>query len=738
MLNKETDTSLSPEETERVQRLFSQYHQIAELLHTSLDQEQAEAALTVVNDLSKAAQIAFVKSLAKENETDAADILASINAISQVKEVRKEARRGLLRLESSKILPQWKPPVTETPAAQVSISKPPRFWKGFASQTREEGEMQILLCWEQGFEYNEILLFAFVLNYWSDGIKDFFTETGSRRTINGRINELRASLSHSTLVDCTLAEGKRLIEEALSINEWRNVEPHKDYRDHLPTLNTLIFQATDLGMDRGDSFITPDLETQEVLVNFLGAWTFGDFGLAYDLLTEDCEIRDNLSRDEWVKQHRQWHQEAEPARMELGFVHELPTRQSTLWVPPSLSKSLAPQKKEVEVGWSVELTETPLSGTLKEMPFATAINKETGRSWFWTSYTLVRVNNAWRIQKGADEGLALQGATPDDLQKRIAEYKEAIDQLIQQQRQNPNVETFLEEASWRLSQLLHFYDTLIIQFPLDYEICRQAYESAILTGRPERVIVYLERMTQRFSEDRGNNLRQLGSTLAELADQDAERDLIVRSKQLLKRAEETLREAISTDEEALSRTLLGELFISQDRFAEAEAELLAAKVLPHTEKVEVATEAALGHTMMMSERMAEAITHYQRVRELDPQYPDVWLNLGFAHRQLGQMDEAEQNYLRAIEVNPNDYRPYSELTIVYAGREELGKAVDLLKRGLQTMPDSAILHALIASALHEQGHQLEAQRHLAMAESIDPELRVVQLVKEEINGSRQK
>jgi Flp pilus assembly protein TadD len=141
---------------------------------------------------------------------------------------------------------------------------------------------------------------------------------------------------------------------------------------------------------------------------------------------------------------------------------------------------------------------------------------------------------------------------------------------------------------------------------------------------------------------------------------------------------------------------------------------------------------------MMGERIAEAIVHYQRVRELDPHYPDVWLNLGFAHRQLGQMDEAEQNYLRSIQVNPDDYRPYSELTMVYAGREELDKAVDLLKRGLQTMPDSAILHALIASALHEQGHQPEAQRHLAMAESIDPELKVVQLVKEEIHGSRQK
>ena len=97
MSNKDADILLSPEETERVLRLFSQYHQIAELLHTSLDEEQVKAALAAVYDLTKVAQIAFVKSLAKENEPDAADILASMNALSQDKEVRTEARRGLLR-----------------------------------------------------------------------------------------------------------------------------------------------------------------------------------------------------------------------------------------------------------------------------------------------------------------------------------------------------------------------------------------------------------------------------------------------------------------------------------------------------------------------------------------------------------------------------------------------------------------------------------------------------------------
>lgn len=734
MSNKEAETLLSPEETERVQHLFAQYHQIAELLRTSLDQEQSEAALTVIVALTAAAQIAFIKSLAKENEQDAADLLTGINIFSQLKEVRKEARRGLLRLESNKIRPQWQPPVKQTPAIQVNISNPPRFWQGFVTETREEGGVQLLLCWEQGFEYGEVQLFSFMLDYWNDGVKEFFSEIGNKRHINEHVSQLRTSLPHGALVDCTLAEGKRLIEEALTVNAWRNVQPHQNYRNQLPTLNTLIFHATDLGKDRGHTFITPELEPQEVIVNFLGAWTFGDSGLAYDLLTEDCEIRANHSRDEWIKQHRAWHQEAQPLRMELGFVHDIPPRQSSLWLPTSVSKSIIPQKKEIEVGWSIELTDTPLSGTLQEMPFATAINKETGRSWFWTSYSLIHVNNGWRIQKIADEDLALQAATTDDLQKRIKEQEEALEQLVQQQKQNPNMQTFLEEASWRLTQSLHFSDTLITQLPLDYAICKQAYASAVLTGNPERIMIYLERMTQRFAEDRSDNLRRLGSTLAGLADRDAERDMVARANQVLKHAEEVLREAISIDEDALSHMLLGELLISEGRNAEAEKEMLTAKERPHTAEIAAAIESGLGNIAMHNKRMADAIPHYQRVTELDPHYPNVWFSLGFAHRLLGQIDEAERIYLHGIEVDATDPHLYSELTAIYTSRKELDKAVDLLERGLRITPDSALLHALAASVLFEQGHRRNAQRHLETAESIDPELDIVKAVKAQMQA----
>src|SRR5436853_4721521 len=143
---KNMPISVSQEENTQVQHLFEQYHQIANNLHASKDQTQAETALTEINNLPENAQIALLKELSKENQVDAADVLIAINELSPLKSIRKEARRSLIRLEGAKIYPGWNPPVSHTPAFQFPASNPPRFWKGFVTQSREEGEIQLILC----------------------------------------------------------------------------------------------------------------------------------------------------------------------------------------------------------------------------------------------------------------------------------------------------------------------------------------------------------------------------------------------------------------------------------------------------------------------------------------------------------------------------------------------------------------------------------------------------------------
>src|SRR6266576_2657950 len=150
---KESISSLSKEENAQLQVSLEQFHRIADKLHASTNKEEAEAALSEINKLGEATQVALLKALSKalskERESDAADIALALNELSPNKSVRKEARRTLIRMEEARLYPQWKPPVVRTPVASIPVSHPPRFWRGYITRSREEGEVQIILCWEQ-------------------------------------------------------------------------------------------------------------------------------------------------------------------------------------------------------------------------------------------------------------------------------------------------------------------------------------------------------------------------------------------------------------------------------------------------------------------------------------------------------------------------------------------------------------------------------------------------------------
>ena len=736
---KEQTIQLSPEEITQTEDLFSQYPSLAEQLHSSQDQAQIEVALAPINNLSEAAQLSLIKTLAKANRSAAADILVALNAFSPQKEIRKEARRGLLRLESAKTRPQWTAPATPAPAAvQLAASHPPRFLSGYVTQTREAGEVQLLLCWEQGYDYGEARLLGFLFDFWHDGVKDCFTVTGTKRHIEGEIQGIRNDMPEGDLVPCTLAEGKRLLEEALQINDWRHVPPVNDYRNHVPLINKLIFQASVLDEDSGQSFIAPVMEEQEVVVNFIGAWSFGDYGLAYDLLTSDHALRANLTRAEWIQEHQAWYDEAHPARMQLRFVHEAIPVKSALWLPQSSLGKRSSTQKELEVGWSLELSDTPLSGTLKDMPMGTTISKETGRHWFWTNFTLLKEQHTWRIQQMQDEGLALQALSSKELQRRIDDYITAIENGAKKKEQNP--EEFVEEMSWRITQILHFHDALIAQLPQDMKVNEEAYKHAILSSDSERTVAYLERLIQRFPQTSADTVRTLGATLVEWAFQYNDPQDKERRQRLLERAETHLRAANSVDDTAVGHTLLGEFLMSINHNDEAREEFLQGQQLfpqqgadPH---LHATIEAGLGNIAMRQEHIDEAIEHFERVADNRPDHPGIYFSLGFAHRLLGHLSQAEAYYQQALQREPKDIRLYSELTAIYMQQADGTRARTFLEEALSSYPEIGALHALLASVLGAQGDKRQALNHLKEAERLDPDAPLTEAVRQQIRPER--
>ena len=89
---KEQKVSISQGDEAQAQAVLERYHKLAGELRSSKDQNQAEEAVSTVSDLPEAAQMALLKALSREYHQDAADVLVAVNALSQLKSLRKEAR----------------------------------------------------------------------------------------------------------------------------------------------------------------------------------------------------------------------------------------------------------------------------------------------------------------------------------------------------------------------------------------------------------------------------------------------------------------------------------------------------------------------------------------------------------------------------------------------------------------------------------------------------------------------
>src|SRR5579859_4489272 len=735
MTSKKSQQPFVPQgDDTHVQHLVEQRQSIAEALRGSSSRIQAETALAGITSNAEGTQLALLKALARQRDVDAADVLLALNELAPDKVVRKEARRGLIQLASSKIYPSWTPE-PERPVAQVA-SQAPRFWKGLIPIMRERGEIEITLCWEQGFEYSEMRMMQFVLDFWKDGIADFHTEVGSRRHIESHLDEMAPHIREVIgrevrVTECTLAEARRLIFDALTINRLRNGTLPKDYRHYLPTIQQLVFDAPDVGEDRGGTFINPDLEPDEVVMDAVGCWSVGDYGLFYDLLSADNPILEGLSRDEWIERRYKWDDEAHPQRLEVMVMREREHNQSVLWLPGSVISSRA--RREVEACWSLELAETPLSGTLLEMPMGTAVLRETGRHWFWTSYTLTQEDGVWRIQRMTDEGASAQGLPIADLQKRLQEHNDAVQQIVQTKKPtDPDSQKSYEEVIWRTVESMHYLDALLVKLPLDFDVYANATGRATSIGNSERAMVYLEQWAKLFPQDYRHPaiLQQLGAVESTLASQYDEIGLRERSDRSFSLAETHLREALEKDRTPLAYVLLAEVKGMQGDLDDAQSLLETALANNPPRELETEIENDLGNLAIDRQRYEEALRHFIRVIELNPRHEHSWFNVARTYRLLKNDAEAEVYYQRAIEEEPENPAAFSELGSIYIGMKEPQKAYAVVEQGVLLHPRSAHLRALLAGVLLDMGDLRRGQAVLEEAERLDPDGEMAQAVRQ--------
>jgi len=77
-----------------------------------------------------------------------------------------------------------------------------------------------------------------------------------------------------------------------------------------------------------------------------------------------------------------------------------------------------------------------------------------------------------------------------------------------------------------------------------------------------------------------------------------------------------------------------------------------------------------------------ACAHYERALELDPLLRVGWVNLGHARLQIGRFARAEEAYMEALALDPDDGLVHNNLAVVYMSLDKPNRAAASMNRAL--------------------------------------------------------
>ena len=95
----------------------------------------------------------------------------------------------------------------------------------------------------------------------------------------------------------------------------------------------------------------------------------------------------------------------------------------------------------------------------------------------------------------------------------------------------------------------------------------------------------------------------------------------------------------------------------------------------------------LGNTLAREGRLADAIPHFERVLELDPENPGTDLDLGNVFAALGKPAQAIQHFERALQLKPEFAEAHYSLAMVLTGQGRLAEAAEHFDQAFRFKPD---------------------------------------------------
>ena len=115
-----------------------------------------------------------------------------------------------------------------------------------------------------------------------------------------------------------------------------------------------------------------------------------------------------------------------------------------------------------------------------------------------------------------------------------------------------------------------------------------------------------------------------------------------------------------------------------------------------TEKINNALE------LMKNNKFEEAIKAFEDMLDTHSENrAEILNNIGVAYANLGKLEEAEENFVNSLKVNPMFAQTYINLADLYYKRQELELAIDILLTGEGYLPEDVVIPHYLARVYME-------------------------------------
>src|SRR5687768_1242079 len=147
-------------------------------------------------------------------------------------------------------------------------------------------------------------------------------------------------------------------------------------------------------------------------------------------------------------------------------------------------------------------------------------------------------------------------------------------------------------------------------------------------------------------------------------------------------------------------------------------------------RAEARTLLARGRELYHDDEDVQALEAFQQALKLDPELAEAHFRLGLAYDALGQEQEAETAYKKAVETykkylseasNEEDAEAHYNLGQTYAGLHLYTEAVKEYRQATRLKPDDAAIHYDLGLALMRLAQYDEASKAFAKSLELDPE-----------------